>query len=190
MQQSIDEDFRDLMQKIQQGSEDAAWELVARYGEALRRAVRRALNAKLRPMFDSTDFVQLVWLSFFRIPANSGRFHSPAALAAYLVRMAQNKVVSETRRRLGSIKYNVNAERSLDDLKWRRDLVGPSATPVAIAIAREQVSRLLAKQPKHYRQIIELKLQGHSCREIADRLQLAESTVRRFLNTLLSRIVT
>ena len=59
-------DFPSLMQQISMGSEDAAWELVERYGELIRRAVRRVLNKKLRSKFDSLDFVQLVWSSFFR----------------------------------------------------------------------------------------------------------------------------
>jgi len=88
----LSDDFHNLMQKIRQGSEDAAWQLVTRYGGALRQAVRRVLSARLRPKFDSADFVQIVWLSFFRVPAHRGQFDNPAALVAYLARMAQYKV--------------------------------------------------------------------------------------------------
>jgi RNA polymerase sigma factor (sigma-70 family) len=184
------DEFRDLMRQIQRGSEDAAWELVERYAHALRRAVRRALNAKLRPKFDSSDFIQLVWLSFFRVPAHRGEFDSPAALAAYLVRMAQNKVRMENRRRLGTAKYNLNLEYSLDfsPLEGRGEALDPSPAPDDIAVAHERWNRLMDGQPDHYRRIIELKLQGHSCKEIADSLQLAECTVRRFLNKLLGKI--
>ncbi len=62
-----DDDFCTLMRRVGEGSEDAAWELVTRYGEDIRRAVRRVLNVKLRPKFNSLDFVQLVWKSFFRV---------------------------------------------------------------------------------------------------------------------------
>jgi RNA polymerase sigma factor (sigma-70 family) len=188
----LSDDFHNLMQKIRQGSEDAAWQLVTRYGGALRQAVRRVLSARLRPKFDSADFVQIVWLSFFRVPAHRGQFDNPAALVAYLARMAQYKVGMETRRRLASAKYNLNAERSLDGpaSAERTGLADPSSAPVNVAIAREQWSLLIEGQPERYRRIIELKLQGHSCKEIADRLQLAECTVRRFLNKLLRKIGT
>jgi RNA polymerase sigma factor (sigma-70 family) len=182
--------FRDLMGKIRHGSEDAAWELVSRYGHALQRAVRRTLNARLRPKFDSSDFVQLVWLSFFRIPATTGEFNCPAALVAYLVRMAQNKVLLENRRRLAPRHHNLNREFSLDSppAEGQGGLADPSPAPVEVAIAREQWNHLMDGQPDHYRQIIELKLQGQSCEEIAELLQLAPSTVRRFLNRLLGKI--
>ncbi len=62
--------YRDLMYRVQEGSEDAAWELVQRYGGYVRRAVRRVLDRRLRPKFDSLDFVQLVWQSF--LVATSG----------------------------------------------------------------------------------------------------------------------
>ena len=56
-----DDNFRSLICHVREGSEDAAWDLVEQYGEAIRRAVRRALNERLRSKFDSLDFVQLVW---------------------------------------------------------------------------------------------------------------------------------
>ena len=59
------DEFRALMQRLREGSDEAAWQLVEQYGEPIRRAVRRALSARLRPQFDSLDFVQLVWSSFF-----------------------------------------------------------------------------------------------------------------------------
>jgi hypothetical protein len=43
-------EFATLMQRVREGSEDAAWELVQLYGEAIRRAVRRALNERLLPL--------------------------------------------------------------------------------------------------------------------------------------------
>lgn len=60
------EDFRGLLNRIKEGDDTAAWELVEHYGEDIRNAVRRSLNRRLRPKFDSLDFVQLVWSSFFR----------------------------------------------------------------------------------------------------------------------------
>ena len=72
--------FHDLMRRVRDGSEDAAWEFNRRYGGYIRRAVRRVLNPKLRSKFDSIDFVQLVWLSFFRMRDNADRFEKPQHL--------------------------------------------------------------------------------------------------------------
>ncbi len=180
-------DFRDLMRRLRAGSEDAAWELVERYGEAIRRAVRRSLNKKLRPKFDSLDFVQLVWSSFFRSRGRFDRFERPEELAAFLLTMARNKVGMEVRRRLLTKKHNLNREYSLDELGAEPRDHQPA--PIDLAVAREQWNRMLQDQPHHYRRILQLRLQGHTNQEIADSLQLDESTVRRFLKRLFREIV-
>ena len=185
------DEFRDLMGRVQEGSQDAAWELVDRYGDAIRRAVRRALNARLRSKFDSLDFVQLVWCSFFKAREEAVRFSRPEQLAAFLAAMARNKVGMEVRRRLMSQKRNVNREQTLSTLPATVDPPADrDANPVDAAIAREQWNRLVAQQPDRNRQIISLRLQGLTERDIAESLNIAECTVRRFLKRLLDDRVT
>jgi RNA polymerase sigma-70 factor (ECF subfamily) len=184
------DDFVDLMGRVREGSEEAAWEIVDRYGDAIRRAVRRALHARLRSKFDSLDFVQLVWCSFFKGRDQVVRFGRPEELAAFLLRLARNKVGLETRRRLMTKKYNLNREQTLSALP--DTVVHPAnhdSNPVDVAIAREQWNRLIADQPDRNRQIISMRLQGVSCQDIATSLNLAECTVRRFLNRLLNNMV-
>jgi RNA polymerase sigma factor (sigma-70 family) len=182
-----DENFASLMRRVRSGSEDAAWELVNQYGEAIRRAVRRALNVRLRSKFDSLDFVQIVWNSLFRVRDKLSQFDRPEELTAYLIAMARNKVGMEVRRRMMTRKYNVAHEESLEHLHDRGflDIPSPQPAPVDIAIAHERWDRLLAGQPEHYRQIIELRLQGHTYESIARTVHLDECTVRRFLKRLL-----
>ena len=178
--------FQLLMSRIRGGSEDAAWELVGSYGEAIRRAVRRALNGRLRSKFDSLDFVQLVWNSFFRDRDTLDHFDSPEELARFLVAVAQNKVRMESRRRLRTHKYDVRREQPLDPSAERRsDVPGRQPAPIDIAIAREQWDRLLQGQPDQYRQIVRLRLQGHTYQAIGEALHLDERTVRRFFKRLL-----
>ena len=120
-----------------QGSEEAAWDLVSQYGEAIRRAVRRALNERMRSKFDSLDFVQIVWSSLFRVRDKLDRFECPEELTAYLVAMAQNKVGMEVRRRLMTQKYNVEHEESLDQRqdKGYSDVASRQPAPIDVAIA-------------------------------------------------------
>lgn len=183
-----DDDFRNLMRRVGEGSDDAAWELVNRYGEDIRRAVRRVLNVRLRPKFDSLDFVQLVWKSFFGAPDKLDRFDRPEELAAYLVTMARNKVGMEVRRRLMTDKYNVRHEQPLDRLHAAEgclDATGQQPAPADIAIARERWESLLKDQPDHYRQIIHLRLQGYTYESIADVVHVDKRTVCRFFKKLL-----
>jgi RNA polymerase sigma factor (sigma-70 family) len=179
-----DNDFCGLMQRVGEGSEDAAWELVTQYGEDIRRAVRRVLNTRLRPKFDSLDFVQLVWSSFFRVRDKCDRFNRPEELAAYLVVMARNKVGMEVRRRLMTEKYNVRHEQAFDRLN-DEDMACRQPAPIDVAIAHEQWDQMLKDQPAHYQRIIQLRLQGHTCQDIGKSVHLDERTVRRFLKKLL-----
>ena len=50
---SSDDNFRLLMRRIAEGSEEAAWQIVEQYGEDLRRTIRLALDSRLRSKFDS-----------------------------------------------------------------------------------------------------------------------------------------
>lgn len=180
------DDFQILLQRVCEGSEDAAWELVDKYGDHIRRAVRRSLDARLRSKFDSLDFVQLVWSSFFRARGRAQRFNHPKELVAFLHAMARNKVGMETRRRLNTQKFDVGRERSLDALPDQDSMTPASRedAPVATAIAREQWNRIMQDHPEHYQEIIRMRLQGHTCSGIADSLGLSERTVRRFLKKL------
>jgi len=144
------------------------------------------LNRRLRSKFDSLDFVQLVWSSFFRDPVDLQRFNRPEELAAFLATMARNKVGMEVRRRLMTQKFNLNRERSLEeaDVTEQGDTRGHQPMPMQVAVARERLERMLTGQPQHYRRIIHLRLQGRTNAEIAETLHINESTIRRFLKRL------
>jgi RNA polymerase sigma factor (sigma-70 family) len=186
-----DERFHSLIAQVRDGSEEAAWDLVSQYGEAIRRAVRRALNERMRSKFDSLDFVQIVWSSLFRVRDKLDRFDRPEELTAYLVTMAQNKVGMEVRRRLMTQKYNVGHEESLDQRqdKGYSEVASRQPAPIDVAIAHEQWDHLLQDQPPHYREIIQLRLQGHTYQAIADTVHVDECTVRRFLKRLLQSTI-
>lgn len=175
------------MDRVREGSEDAARELVDQYGESIRRAVRRALHERLRSKFDSLDFVQIVWNSLFRGRDKLGRFGRPEELTAYLVTMARNKVGMEVRRRLMTEKHGVKHEESLEQLQASGNMNIPSRqpTPIDEAIAHEQWDRLLEGRPEYYRRIVQLRLQGNTYKEIAGVVGVDERTVRRVLKRLL-----
>jgi RNA polymerase sigma factor (sigma-70 family) len=181
--------FRELMARIQAGSEDAARELVEDYGEALRRAVRRGLHARMRSKFDSLDFAQIVWNSLFRRRNEFDRFDCPAKLIAYLVAMATHKVANEARRRLMGGKRNVNREESLEQRRADKTFDIPDRKgqpePVETAIAHERWDRLVEPLSKRHRQILELRQKGHTCPEIAKIVGMHPNAVRRILQDLL-----
>src|SRR5262249_61231121 len=88
-----------FISRIRAGDEDAARELLRRYEAQVRLVVRRQLPRLLRSRFDSLDFLQSVWGSFFRrMQAGPSEVEGPRNLLALLAPPAKNKVSREDRR--------------------------------------------------------------------------------------------
>ena len=131
---TIDENhFGELMRRVRDGSPEAICELVRKYEVYIRLAVRRVLDPKLRSKFDSMDFVQLAWKSFFRLPKHAARVDTSRDFVAYLVKIACNKALMENRHGR-SKKHNVRREVPLD--KECEQLAARESQPPDAAIAR------------------------------------------------------
>ena len=179
-------EFRALIEDAQAGSQDAIRQLIDQYAPHIIRTVRRRLSRSIRAKFDSIDFAQAVWASFFAGSQQFARFDRPEELMGYLATLARNKVVDETRRRMMTEKYNVNRERSLNDsnLLSARRLAAQEPSPSEVAVADELWKRLLRGQPAQYRQILELRRNGNTQQQIAEQLGVNERTVRRTIQRI------
>src|SRR6185436_6639266 len=186
LMRDVPSEFADLMERVHDGSQDAAWQLLEKYGPHVKRYVRRSLNQEMRSKFDSLDFAQVVWASFFREPDRFRRLESPTELLAYLATLARNKVVGETRRRMKSIKNDLNREIGFGELEEGLEVRCPNAdpTPSAVAIARERWHQLVDNQPETVRRIVELRFMGATFPEIAEQLNIHERTARKAIERL------
>src|SRR5262249_3516844 len=152
----------------------AAQEIFDRYSEHIRRVIRRRLNQRLRPQYDSVDFNQAVWASFFQIPPEQYTFATPDDLIAFLSRLALNKVIDETRKRLQTRNPDVGREPSLDppppagSEEFPGDPPGRQPTPSQLAIAEEHWVQMLQGQGPRERRVLEMLRQGHTHQEIAE----------------------
>jgi RNA polymerase sigma factor (sigma-70 family) len=186
------QEFQDLMRQVQAGSEAAARRLCDVYGKHILRVVRHRLTDQLRSKFDSIDFVQDVWASFFADPPRELQFDHPNALAVYLARLARNKVIGAWQR-MGMDKRDVGRERALqavtphgeseavtDPLPDRRQ-----HTPSQWVMADEQWQRLLDSQSPERRHALLMLREGASHREVAEQLGLSQKAIQRLLRRLL-----
>ena len=185
---SDDEQIDDIpafLARIQAGDQDAARELLQRYEAEVRLVVRRQLPKLLRSRFDSLDFLQSVWGSFFRkIQTGPAEFEDSRHLVAFLARAAKNKVIDEYRK-AGSQKQDVRREEPLWIEGYRaRDVVGPVDSPSELVEAQEVFERLRDLLPQERRSIFELKAEGLSSRDIGEQLGISERTVQRVLESL------
>jgi len=178
--------FDALLSSIQNGSPLAAEEFVRTFGPHIRRVVRASISNRMRTKFDSVDFEQAVWASFFRNPGNLPEFKEPNALIAYLVGMARNMVGEEVRRQTTQ-KKDIHRERGwCENEAEAKQFRSRDPSPSQLAIAHEELDRLLSMHPAPYRRLVELKLGGASVNEIAAELGVHERTVRKMVAKLKS----
>jgi RNA polymerase sigma factor (sigma-70 family) len=187
MVERVDAVFGELLERCRGGDGDAASELVERFGGRILAVVRMALNMRLRGLFDSQDFQQAVWASFF---ANVDRFEDatcPEAIGRWLAVVARNKVVEEGRRRLYSKSRSVSREVVLDDVDCVEPLISRQPSPSECAVADEQWSLLNRNLTPVQSALLALKRSGATLEEIAENLGISERTVRRTITRLASR---
>lgn len=178
-----DDELSLLLEACRRGDSDAAAELVRRYRPYVRAAVRRRLAADMRVRFDSQDFTQEVWLSFFRAALDRADLRDERSLVAYLSQMARIKVAEEYR-------HQTTQKVGLDrDVPFGRtgDTTGREPTPSAAALADDEWERLAAGLPERERRMLQMLRDGHTHADTAAAFQLSEKTVQRLVQRLLCR---
>jgi RNA polymerase sigma factor (sigma-70 family) len=180
-------EFEQLMERVRAGCPDAAQALYDRFSDAVRRVVRRNLAQRLRRQYDSTDFTQSVWASFFMVPAEQFTFANPESLVAFLSRVAYNKVTDATRQRMGTQKNDLQRETELDSpgphdqTPLAEVLPAPTATPSQYVMAEERWQRLLDAHPPGHQRVLEMLRQGHSHVEITHSLGVHPKVIQRLV---------
>jgi RNA polymerase sigma factor (sigma-70 family) len=166
------------------GGDDAAWEALFQtcYPKVVR-VVRRKLNRPMRSLYDSTDFASDVMKS---LAAKAGLldFDSPDSFFAFLMRVAEEKVIDEYRR-VYSQKRDLDRQERLDGGDGDGGPTGPALaddgpTPSQVALADEAHEQLLAGQSEPARTVIEMKTQGYSIAEIAEQTGWHKRKLQRF----------
>ena len=175
--------FDQLLEQVRDGSEDAVQRMVRLYSPHLKRAIRRRLNSQIRSKFDSIDFEQSVWATFFKCRGDLPHFETPRHLINFLAQIAEHKVIDEHRRRLQTQMRNVERETSPGSAMT--DLSSSEARPSEYVRADDLLRRMLdGAVPERYRRIVELRLGGATHQEIAHVLEVDPKTIQRMLRKI------
>jgi DNA-directed RNA polymerase specialized sigma24 family protein len=148
------------------------------------------LKPRLRTQFDSTDFQQDVWASFFKMPPEQATFETPDELARYLTAMAGYKVADENRRRLHCRKHDLYRERPLPDLLVAQDegIISPQPSPSQTAAAQERWEHLMRDPSPVARQVLTLLRDGYSHDQIANLTGLHVKAIQRYVRKVKERL--
>jgi RNA polymerase sigma-70 factor (ECF subfamily) len=184
----MDLEFAEFLRRIRSGDEEAAAELVRRYEPLIRREVRmRLTDPRLCRLFDSGDICQSVLLSFFvRAATGQYRLEQPRDLRNLLVAMAQNKLVSRSRRhrREGRGPMTaINPQQTLDAL------VDGHPCAERITIARDLLVQVRQRLTEDERSLAELRGQGCSWPEVAAQVGGTSEARRKQLARGLDRVM-
>lgn len=178
------DDFRTLLDACRRREPGAAAELVHRYLPHVQAAVRRRLVVGMRARFDSVDFAQDVWLSFFRTAIDRADIGDESSLIAYLSRMARLKVAEEHRHQTTQ-KVGLGRESSL--VESEAAPTGREPTPSAAVLADDEWQRLTGRLPDRERQMLRMLRDGHTHADTAAAFGMSEKTVQRLLRRVLGR---
>lgn len=189
-----DERVSDWLEEVAAGDEAAATGLFNHFFARLIGLARRILQTAPRQAADEEDVVLSVFETVFR-RAREGRFprlRDRDDLWRVLARITRRKAVrqlrQQTRQKRGGGK--VRGESAI--LKDRTpampagmdQLVGPEPTPDDAAVMVETLRGLLGQLDEGLRTIALLKLEGHSNKEIAAKIDYSVRTVERRLRLI------
>jgi RNA polymerase sigma-70 factor (ECF subfamily) len=177
--------WQEIIERLNSGDPDAVEQVLRAYEPYLRMANRRRLSGPLRAKLDSMDIVQSVWADLvtgFR--ASGWQFRDRAHLQAFLLRVAQNRLIDRRRRHHRALER----EQPLTDAESPAAPVSTQPQPSELAQGRELWDQLVELCPPHHRELLRLKRQGLTLAEIAGRCGLHEGSVRRILYDLARRL--
>jgi RNA polymerase sigma-70 factor (ECF subfamily) len=188
-----DAEISDLITRISAGDEGAVRDFLLEFEDELRIMVRGQLPRKLRIYFDSTDFVQAVWQSFFSdLEGEPKEFENARHLRGFLAGIVRNKIFEQHRRLTRTAKYTIAKEERLyvrrDGREVGREFVSPEPTPSQEVQASDRLAQLIAGFSPLEVQVITLRHQGLTCTEIAERTGLGERSVRRVIEKARQRM--
>ena len=186
-------DISDLIARAKAGDETAIREFLTRFEPEVRMMVRGRLPRMLRTQFDSMDFVQAVWQSFFAdLRSSSRQFENVHHLRGFLAGVARNKVYEEHRRLTRTKKHALAREQSLYVRRGSREvelaLISPEPTPSQAVQASDRLAQLVARCSPLEVQVITLRHQEMTMDEIARRTGVSERSVRRIIDEARARM--
>ena len=179
--------FASLIQRVRQGEQEAASELVREYESLIRREVRMRLeDQRLHRVLDSMDVCQSVLASFFvRTALGEYDLEDPRQLIMLLVSMTKNKVASVARRENRLKRDHRRIESSDEPL---RGAVSVQPTPSQMVADHELLERVRELLSEDESQIAHLRGQGLQWEQVADQLGGTAQSRRMQFTRALERV--
>jgi RNA polymerase sigma-70 factor (ECF subfamily) len=178
--------FKQLMEGLRKGDQDAATEVFHRYAGRLIGLARKRLDSGVRQKVGPEDILQSAYGSFFR-RVGEGQFELETwdEMWALLVIITLRKCVKwvaryrAKRREMGK-EVALDTRRDEEGGMW--EIVGREPTPAEALLLTETVEAMMRNLDERQQRIVMLRLQGHSINEISVDVGTSERTVQRVVS--------
>lgn len=179
-------DDQDLIRRLRDGSNTAAREVFDRYVERLLGLAKRRIGARMNSRVDPEDVVQSVFRTFFSRMKND-QFHINAEddLFKLLVRITVHKTLRQiAHHKAAKRDPGHEVAQGSDAQEMLMQAMDAEPTPETVVTFMDTLEHFLSQLPDQDRQILELRLQGHSTEEIATQLGSYDRKIRRVLERI------
>ena len=143
-------------------------------------------SSRLRLEYDSTDVPQFAWDVLFRRFADWGEIQTPDKLMAVLLKIGTNHIRDQLRR--FDHEHGGWRQVPLDDERAQAAADRGGLPDDAMAM-RDRLEAVLLRRPPEHRQILDLRVKGHTCRGIAGIVGRSAGQVRRVLAEIEQELV-
>ncbi len=156
-------------------------ELFQRYAQRLIAFARTRLPSDVSSRVDEEDIVQSVFRSFFRRnQGNEFYFDDSLDVRSLLAAMTYRKVINTIKHHHRD-RRRTTCEQSSSTSDGSSQLADRNPTPEELNILVDYLAWILNQLNSAQREMIQLRLEGYTVAEIADRVQLSQRTVKRAL---------
>ena len=179
-------DDRELAHDIQAGSESAAKELFDKYCERLMRLAKRRIGQRMASRFDPEDVIQSAFRTFFkRMKNDEFKFEQEEDLFKLLVRLTVRKTLRQIVHHQAA-KRSPTSEMSdgSDDSQLLAQVAGNAPPPDLEVAMLEEFEQLMNSLSPMEQQVVQLKVEGYSTVEIAEKLGSYDRKIRRVLERI------
>lgn len=188
---TTEDSFHDVVGALDAGDSMAAAAIFNRFASQLITVARGRLSDRLRQKVDPEDVVQSVFKSFFVRQAD-GQFtlENWNSMWGLLVRITMRKC-NRWSERFNADRRSLANETSpveTSDSRAGWEAVSREPSPSEAMVLAETIDKLLDGLEAGEREMVALRLQGHTVPEISDKVQRSQRSVERILERVRKRL--
>lgn len=179
-------DDLDLIADYKAGRQSAATELFDKYCERLLKLAKRRIGQRMTSRVDPEDPVQSAFRTFFtRVKKDEFAFAEESDLFKLLVRLVIHKTLRQIAfHRAAKRNPELEAGQASDAQEIMQQIAAATPPPEVEVALLDEFERFMRQLPPLDRQVLELKLQGYTTTEIAEKVGSYDRKIRRVLERI------